>query len=92
MEYSRIFSRAWAITWRWKVLWVLGFLVSLGRGNMTSSNNMTYSFGSESMPSWLADLGSIDWRMLGAVILGLACLGLLLMVILWVSRSLPAAA
>ncbi len=84
MEYSRIFSRAWAITWRWKVLWVLGFLVSLGRGNMTSSNNMTYSFGSESMPSWLADLGSIDWRMLGAVILGLACLGLLLMVILWV--------
>jgi hypothetical protein len=29
MDYGKVLSRAWQITWRWKALWVFGFLVSL---------------------------------------------------------------
>lgn len=32
MEYGKVFRRAWQITWQWKILWVLGFVASLGRG------------------------------------------------------------
>lgn len=84
MDYGRIFSRAWAITWRWKVLWVLGFLVSLGRAGMTGNNNVTYTFDSGSVPSWMMGYDRIDWGMVGGVILGLVCLGLILAVILWI--------
>lgn len=84
MDYGRIFSRAWAITWRWKVLWVLGFLVSLGRAGTTGNNNVTYTFDSNSTPGWLTGLDSVDWGVMGTVILGLVCLGLVLAVVLWI--------
>ena len=32
MDFGKVLSRAWEITWRWKVLWVLGFLAALGQG------------------------------------------------------------
>lgn len=32
MDLGKVLSRAWDITWRWKLLWVFGFLVSLGQG------------------------------------------------------------
>ncbi|MCL7452811.1 MAG: hypothetical protein M8467_07155, partial [Anaerolineae bacterium] len=38
MDYGKVLSRAWEITWRWKVLWILGFLASLGRGSSAPSN------------------------------------------------------
>lgn len=84
MDYGRIFSRAWAVTWRWKVLWVLGFLVSLGRAGTTGNNNVTYTFDSNSRPVWLTGLDGVDWGALGVLMLGLVCLGLILLVVLWI--------
>lgn len=36
-------KRAWEITWRWKVLWILGFLAALSRGGGWSSGGSSYS-------------------------------------------------
>ena len=33
MDYGRVLTRAWEITWRWKILWILGFLAALGSGS-----------------------------------------------------------
>jgi hypothetical protein len=85
MDYGRIFSRAWAITWRWKVLWVLGFLVSLGRAGTSSNGNVTYTMdSSQPAPAWLMGMDGIDWGAMGAIVLGLLCLGLVIAVIVWI--------
>lgn len=39
MNYERIFSRAWQITWKYKPLWVFGFLAGLFIGSNNNSNN-----------------------------------------------------
>jgi len=41
MDYGKVLSRAWQITWHWKVLWVLGFLAALGSGNGGGNFNFT---------------------------------------------------
>lgn len=84
MDYGKLLRRAWEITWRWKILWVLGLLVSLGQGG--SNFQMNYSYGSpEEMPDWLRDL--VMWRPapeLLALLIGLGCLALLVGLALWV--------
>jgi hypothetical protein len=45
MDYGKILSRAWEIAWRWKVLWILGFLASLGQGR-GGGNGSSYSTSS----------------------------------------------
>lgn len=43
MNYGRILGRAWEITWRWKALWMLGFLALLGKGGGGGSGgNLNY--------------------------------------------------
>lgn len=32
INYSAILSRAWNITWKYKILWIFGFLAALGSG------------------------------------------------------------
>jgi hypothetical protein len=44
MDYGYVLRRAWEITWRWKVLWIFGFLAGLARA--TSGGNPSYSFDS----------------------------------------------
>lgn len=85
MDYGRIFSRAWEITWRWKILWVLGFLVALGRAGTTGNGNVTYTIDSgDPAPAWLRGMDGMDWGAMGAVILGLVCLGLVIAIIIWI--------
>ena len=38
MDFGKVLGRAWEITWRWKMLWVLGFLAALGQGNGAGPN------------------------------------------------------
>jgi hypothetical protein len=81
MDYGKILSRAWEITWRWKVLWILGFLAALGRGGSPGNANYTtdssdwagYSYPGYEFPPEIIFL-----------ILGLICLGLLIGIALWV--------
>ena len=75
MEFGKILSRAGQITWRWKVLWVFGFLVSLGQGSPGNSN-----------VNWVEDRWQVD-RFLPQVVgivIALVCVGLIIAIALWV--------
>lgn len=78
MDYGNLLTRAWKITWRWKPLWILGFLVALAQGS-SAGNNLSYSFGRE-------DLDLIPGAMpfsLSFLLITLACGVLLLGIALW---------
>ena len=47
MDYGKILRRAWEITWRWKVLWLLGFLAALGNGGGGGGGTSYTSSGSD---------------------------------------------
>jgi hypothetical protein len=49
MDYGRIIGRAWQITWKFKILWMFGFLAALYFGG-----NSTSSIRYDSMPPKLA--------------------------------------
>jgi hypothetical protein len=84
MDYGKILGRAWEITWRWKVLWILGFLASLGQGGW-GGNGASYSGGSQDIQRW-------GWQMpneevvagIIGIIVALACLAFLIGIALWV--------
>jgi hypothetical protein len=79
MDYGKILSRAWEITWRWKVLWILGFLASLGQG--WGGGNPGYSIDSSDWPRWyIADVSTPVWVMLAII----ACVAILIGITLWV--------
>ncbi|MBC7877434.1 MAG: hypothetical protein H7Y59_09720 [Anaerolineales bacterium] len=49
-DIVEVFTRAWKITWKHKVLWIFGILASCGRssgGNSNSSNNNDYQSGGD---------------------------------------------
>ncbi|MBN1483717.1 MAG: hypothetical protein JXA37_03260 [Chloroflexia bacterium] len=83
MDYGRILHRAWEITWRWKILWLLGFLAVLGNGGRGGSNFNYQVDSAEEMPGWFQGWSwepspqTIGW----AIVLGF--FGLLLGLALW---------
>ncbi len=79
MDYGRILGRAWAITWRWKALWVLGFLTLLGKGGGGSSGNVNYGlrYGDFSLQPYLMP-GLVS------ILFGLICLALFVGIAFWV--------
>src|SRR5512139_791597 len=81
MDVGRTLSRAWQITWRWKLLWILGFFAALGQGG--NAANSGYSFSSQdfqngNMPNFNLPPAA------GGLIVGLACLGIIVGIALWV--------
>jgi hypothetical protein len=85
MEYGRVLRRAWEITRRWKVLWVLGFLASLGSGGTGGGGQGAgYRMDSTDLSPWFGGRGWPEvWAAIGGLILALACLGLLIAIALW---------
>jgi hypothetical protein len=84
MDYGKILGRAWEITWRWKVLWILGFLASLGQGAW-NANGGNYSADSQDLRKWgIQDpSGELVAGILG-IIVAVACLAILIGIALWV--------
>jgi hypothetical protein len=80
MDYGKVLSRAWAITWRWKILWILGFLASLGRS--FGSSNSGYRFNEGDFNYWQVHpyLGPRVW----VLVAGVVCLAVLIGIALWV--------
>ncbi|MBN1139615.1 MAG: hypothetical protein JXM73_23785 [Anaerolineae bacterium] len=81
MDYGKVLTRAWQITWRWKVLWILGFLASLGQGGGGGGggNITTSSSDWEGL--------QIDPEITGAIIaaiVSIACVAILIGIALWV--------
>jgi hypothetical protein len=84
MDFGKILSRAWAITWHWKVLWIFGFLASLGQG--WGGGTSSYSFDSQDFNT--AGLGQgppgAFWAAMGGVVFALICLLFILAIAFWI--------
>jgi hypothetical protein len=54
-NFNDVLSRAWKITWKYKVLWIFGMLASCGQGGNNSSNfRNSYDSGTSPMNSEMA--------------------------------------
>ena len=88
MDYGKILTRAWEITWRWKILWVLGFLAALGSGGGggSSGGSSSYTTGSEDWNQWFGytHYGPDFPAGLIAAIVGIGCLILIIGIAIWV--------
>jgi hypothetical protein len=85
MEFGKVFGRAWEITWRWKMLWVLGFLAALGQGSGAPNANFSFTgdeFNRFDVP--LGDSAEQFFLALSGVILILICVILIIAIALWV--------
>ena len=80
MDYGKVLSRAWEITWRWKVLWILGFLASLGRGT-GSTGNTGYSMDSDNW-RW-GQRFQVPPEVVG-ILAAVGCLAILIAIAIWV--------
>lgn len=95
MNYTDTIKRAARITWRYKVLWILGILLALSGGG--GGNSFTYTLnGNNSDMSGMAPAMFPDWRfpdpgvIAGFVLLGcclLAALVVLLTIVQYVART-----
>jgi hypothetical protein len=82
MDYGKVLTRAWEITWRWKILWILGFLAALGRGG---ASGPTYTTSGDEWGYWGQSYYSpyIPPGVVAAII-GLACLAFVIGIAVWV--------
>jgi hypothetical protein len=97
MDHSAVLSRAWTLLWRYRALWLFGFLFALAGGGSSfggppgggSSNRGgpgSSSPGSGVVPPSLPSLPEISWETIGAIVLGVVVVVLLLVVILTILR------
>ena len=85
MDFGKVLGRAWEITWRWKMLWVLGFLAALGQGSGANPSN--YSLSGDEFERYgyrLGDSAEQFFAVLSGLILVLICLALIVAIVLWV--------
>jgi hypothetical protein len=81
MDYGKVLSRAWQITWRWKILWILGFLAALGNGSGGGSGSSSYSGdGREWEHTFQHGVPGEVWAIIAAV----ACLAVIIGIAIWV--------
>ena len=85
MDFGKVFTRAWEITWRWKMLWVLGFLAALGQGSGSPQPNYTLSGDEFERYGWrLGDSAEQFFIAFSGLIFGLICLAIIVVIVLWV--------
>jgi hypothetical protein len=85
MDFGKVFTRAWEITWRWKMLWVLGFLAALGQGSGSPQPNYTFSGDEFERFGWgLGDSAEQFFIAFSGLIIGLICLAIIVVIVLWV--------
>jgi hypothetical protein len=93
MDYSNLLSRSWHVVWDHKFMIVLGFLAALGSGLGSNGNNFNYQMnGSEfqNMPFIDAPFSPSNFNdflpVIGAMVGGLVCFGIILGIALWILR------
>ncbi len=88
MDYGRVLKRAWEITWRWKILWILGFLATLGSGGGpgSSSGSSSYTTNGDEWTRWWDQTFHGPEFPAGviAAIVGIGCLALIIGIAIWV--------
>jgi len=97
MNHTKVLKRAWHIIWRYRALWVFGFILALTAGGGGGSNNwIQYSFRGEDFSPGRGlrlerippNIGSI----LLAIGIGLACLTVILIIVAVIARYVAATA
>lgn len=95
MDHSKILSRAWTLVWRYRTLWLFGFLFALAGGGSSfptlpgrgsSNNGRSGSPGDGVVPPAPPSLPAISWDSLGIVIVGVVVVVLLLVIIMTIVR------
>jgi hypothetical protein len=84
MDYGKVLGRAWQITWRWKILWILGFLASLGTGS--TAGNPSYSYDTSDW-GYTTYGPRIPPEIIG-ILVGVGCLVLILAIAVWVISTI----
>jgi len=87
MDYGKVLGRAWEITWRWKVLWILGFLAALGSGGGGGGGgSSSYTTSGSEWPEWWGYTYQEPTFPAGviAAVVGLACLAIIIGIAIWV--------
>lgn len=88
MDFGKVLGRAWEITWRWKVLWVLGFLAALGQGTGSGgAPDINYTLSEGDLQRFGYRLGVEELNLLAgisALVIGLICLAIIVAILLWV--------
>jgi hypothetical protein len=80
MDFGKVLGRAWEITWRWKVLWIFGFLASLGQGTQGTSS---YQTSGQDFDRWAQNPSEL-WALMGGVVLAVICILFIIVIIVWV--------
>ena len=85
MDYGKVLTRAWEITWRWKILWILGFLAALGSGG-GGGGTSSYTTNSSDWGNWGGYTYHEPYIPPGVVaaVIGLGCLALIIGIAIWV--------
>ena len=90
MNHIELLKRAFRITWRYKPLWLFGFILALcggsqsgGGGNFNFPTSSSSEFGNFESTPWLPE---VDPSLIVAAVAGLVCLILLLAVIAVVAQ------
>jgi hypothetical protein len=92
IDFGQIFSRAWTITWKHKILWIFGFFAILagsGGGNYSGSGT-GYRFGNNDVPRFTGQLppeiqSIVDWanKLDWTTIVAYVSIAIALVCILW---------
>jgi hypothetical protein len=92
IDFGQVFSRAWTVTWKHKILWLFGFLAILaGSGNANVSfNGSGYRFGNGDVPRYYGQLppeiqSIVDWanKLDWTTIVAYVSIALALVCVLW---------
>jgi hypothetical protein len=85
MDFGKVLGRAWEITWRYKMLWVLGFLAGLGQTGGPSQPS--YQFSGDELERFSYQLGDSAGEIFAAIsilILSVICILFIIAIVVWV--------
>ena len=87
LDFGGILKRAWEITWRNKILWLLGILSAIGSGGGFQGGGNA-NFNTTGTPDVLPDLQrrfpNLDQNTIAVIILGLACVAIIIAIVFWI--------
>lgn len=85
MNIGEVLSRAWKITWKYKVLWIFGILAGCagGSSNGSGANGLQYTFGGNDLQPWWdspqrMNINIPDWQIASIIVVGILVILLLI--------------
>jgi hypothetical protein len=91
MDYGKVLKKAWQMVWRYRMLWVFGFILSLVAGEGGASSGFQYTSGQGGFPpsgarATTPQIPADVWGIVAAVVIGLLCLGVVIAIVVTIVR------